>query len=179
MKRTIVALLVLVAVPVFAQTKPPVVKPPVVSKALAPLQGTWVLTTPGGQSLADGAELTIAVTGDQYAQTVKGEVNERGTIKLDVTKTPWWIDLVITEGNDAGKTQIGLLELKGDTMTGLLKFPGDAVRPTTLTPEPNTIAFVGKKKATLIGLTAHRFIEYLAIGSSIIGTSDHRASRQR
>ena len=142
MKRTIMALLVLVAVPVFAQTKPPVV-----SKALAPLQGTWVLTTPSGQSLADGGELDDRRHRRPVRADVNGTVNERGTIKLDVTKTPWWIDLVITEGNDAGKTQIGLLELKGDTMTGLLKFPGDAVRPAKLTPEPNAIAFVGKKKA--------------------------------
>jgi len=149
MKRTILAMLLLAAVPVFAQTKPPVAqtKPPVVSKAMAPLQGTWVLTTPSGQSLADGAELAFVVTGDQYAQSINGEVNERGTIKLDVTKTPWWIDLVITEGKDAGKTQIGVLELKGDTMTGLLKFPSDTVRPTKIAPEPNAIAFVGKKKA--------------------------------
>jgi uncharacterized protein (TIGR03067 family) len=142
MKRSIIALLLLASMPVLAQSKPPVV-----TKALAPLQGTWVLTTPGGQPMAESGELTIAVTGDQYAQAVNGAVNERGTIKLDATKTPMWIDLTITEGSDAGKTQIGLLEVKGDTMTGLLKYPGDLVRPAKIAAEPNAIAFVGKKKA--------------------------------
>lgn len=141
MKRSIIALLVLVAVPVFAQSKPPAVP-----KALAPLQGTWVLTTPAGQPLAQSGELTIEVTGDKYAQAVNGTVNERGSVKVDATKTPMWIDLTITEGTDAGKTQIGLLEVKGDTLSGLLKYPGDTVRPAKIAAEPNAIAFVGKKK---------------------------------
>src|SRR5262245_20921054 len=74
---------------------------PAVYKALAPLQGTWVLTSPSGQPLGgEGGELTFAITGDTYAQAIGGAVNERGTIKVDGTKKPMWIDLAIKDGAD-------------------------------------------------------------------------------
>lgn len=135
-------LLVIAAAPAFAQTKPPAVP-----RALVPFQGTWVLTLPNGQPLAQEGELAIVVTGDKYAQSIAGVVNERGTIKLDATKKPMWIDLLIAEGTDAGKTQVGLVEIKGDAMTGVLKVPGDTVRPTDLSPQEGAIAFLAKKKA--------------------------------
>jgi uncharacterized protein (TIGR03067 family) len=118
----------------------------VVPAALKPLQGTWVLTTPDGQPLMDSGELTIAITGDKYAQAVAGAVNERGTIKLDTTKTPTWIDLSITEGDDAGKTQVGLIEVSGGVMKGVFGMAGSTTRPTSLAPAPDMISFVGKKK---------------------------------
>ena len=98
------------------------------------------------QPLAQSGELSILVTGNSYAQTVAGAVNERGTLKIDATKKPMWIDLTITEGSDAGKTQLGLIEVKGDTFTGILAFPGEATRPASFTATGNVIPFVGKKK---------------------------------
>jgi uncharacterized protein (TIGR03067 family) len=94
----------------------------------------------------DSGELTIAITGDKYAQAVAGAVNERGTIKLDTTKTPTWIDLSITEGDDAGKTQVGLIEVSGGVMKGVFGMAGSTTRPTSLAPAPDMISFVGKKK---------------------------------
>ena len=126
------------------QTKPPATAS--VPAALKPLQGTWILTAPDGSPLAQSGELTITVTGDTYAQAVGGAVNERGTIKLDTTKKPTWIDLTITEGSDAGKLQIGLIEVTGDVMKGVLSTPGNTVRPTSLTPSGDVIPFVAKRK---------------------------------
>ena len=133
------------------QAKPPVTAAAApaaaVPAALKPYQGTWVLTSPDGQPLAQSGELTITVTGDKYAQAVAGAVNERGTIKLDATKKPTWIDLTITEGPDAGKLQVGLIELTGGVMKGVLGAAGSTTRPTSLTaPGPDAISFVGKKK---------------------------------
>jgi uncharacterized protein (TIGR03067 family) len=136
------AILVVASAPLLAQTKPAPV-----SKTLVPFQGTWVLTTPDGQSLAGDSELTITITGDRYAQSVGGAVNERGTFKVDATKKPMWIDLAITEGSDAAKTQVGVIDVKGDTMRGALKAPGDPVRPTSFAAEPGVILFVAKKRA--------------------------------
>jgi uncharacterized protein (TIGR03067 family) len=120
---------------------------PAIDKALAPFQGTWILTTPDGKSLGENAELAFIISGDTYAQSIGGTVNERGTLKLDATKKPAWIDLTIKEGTDAGKTQLGLIEVKGDAMTGIFSFPGDTTRPASLTATGSVIAFVGKKKA--------------------------------
>jgi len=117
-----------------------------VPAALKPLQGTWILTTPDGQPLAQSGDLTLAITGDKYAQSVAGAVNERGTIKLDATKKPTWIDLTITEGADAGKVQVGLIEVTGSAMKGVLGLPGGTTRPASLTPAEGVISFVGKKK---------------------------------
>ena len=127
------------------QTKP-TTPAAAVPAALKPLQGTWVLTTPDGKPLADSGDLTITVTGDKYAQAVAGAVNERGSIKLDATKKPTWIDLTITEGGDAGKLQVGLIEVTGGVMKGVLAIAGSTTRPTSLAPAPDMIAFVGKKK---------------------------------
>jgi uncharacterized protein (TIGR03067 family) len=136
-----IGLILAAAVPAFAQTKPPAVP-----RALVPFQGTWVLSGPSGQPLTQDGELVITVTGDKYAQSVAGAVNERGSIKLDATKKPMWIDLHIAEGNDAGKIQLGLVDIKGDTMTGVLKVPGDTTRPASLAPAEGVISFIAKKK---------------------------------
>ena len=127
------------------QTKPSAAAA-AVPAALKPLQGTWILTTPDGQPLAQSGDLTITITGDKYAQSVAGAVNERGTIKLDATKKPAWIDLTITEGADAGKHQVGLIEVTGGVMKGVFGAPGSTTRPANLTPAANIISFVGKKK---------------------------------
>jgi hypothetical protein len=58
-------------------------------------------------------------------------VNERGTIKLDASKKPAWIDLTITEGADAGKLQVGVIEVTGNvSKTSRAPFrPSRAQRP--------------------------------------------------
>jgi uncharacterized protein (TIGR03067 family) len=146
------ALAILLATSVsFAQTKPAApagqTKPApagAVAAALKPYQGTWILTTPDGQPLAQSGDLTITITGDKYEQAVAGTVNERGSIKLDATKKPTWIDLTITEGSDAGKLQVGVIEVTGTAMKGALGPAGDTTRPTSVTQGP--IVFIAKKK---------------------------------
>jgi len=114
--------------------------------AAAALQGTWILTTVNGEPLSE--ELALTIGGDKYHQTVGGAVNERGTIKIDTTKKPMTIDLVIAEGSDAGKTQLGIIEVTGDTIRGNLDRPGAAQRPTDFNIKDGAIMFVGKRKKT-------------------------------
>ena len=117
-----------------------------VAKALAAIQGTWVIQSINGQSPADmGAEMSLTFTDAAYAQTVNGAVDERGTITIDPSKTPMTIDLTITEGNDAGKVQPGIFEIKDGVMTCKLTFPGETRRPTSLLPEEGFLLFVAKK----------------------------------
>jgi uncharacterized protein (TIGR03067 family) len=85
------------------------------AKALASVQGTWAIVTVNGESNG-GMTMSLTFTGDKYAQTTNGAVDERGAIKIDPAKKPMAIDLIITEGNDAGKLQLGIFELNGDTM---------------------------------------------------------------
>ena len=114
--------------------------------AIAALQGTWQISSLNNQSMpAEGPSLTLTFAGDKYHQTVGSGVNERGSFKLDPSMKPMNIDLVITEGDDAGKTQLGIIEITGDTIRASLATPGAAQRPTDFTVKDGVIVFVGKK----------------------------------
>jgi len=115
--------------------------------ATAALQGTWVITSINGQPAPEGApEMTLTFTGDKYHQTLGGEVNEHGTTKVDASKKPMTIDLIITEGSDAGKTQLGIIEVSGDTVRASLDTPGAGQRPADFTVKDTSLVFEGKKK---------------------------------
>jgi uncharacterized protein (TIGR03067 family) len=113
----------------------------------AALQGTWVVTSLNGQAPPEGTpELTLTFTGGTYHQTLGGEVNERGTFKVDASKKPMTIDLAITEGADAGKAQLGVIEVTGATMRANLDAPGAGQRPPDFTIKEGFLMFVATKK---------------------------------
>ena len=113
----------------------------------AALQGTWIITSVNGQTAPEGSpQMTLTFAGDKYHQTVGSEVTERGTIKVDASKKPMTIDLMIAEGSDAGKTQLGVIELSGDTLRANLDTPGARQRPSDFTVKEGFVMFEGKKK---------------------------------
>jgi len=110
-----------------------------VDKAFAPLQGTWTITTFNGQSTDGmGGTSALVIKDDKY-QVTSGTVDERGSLKLDATKKPMTIDLIIEEGNDAGKLQLGIIEVTGDTMKVKLNLAGATPRPTSFEAEEGQI----------------------------------------
>ena len=116
------------------------------SNGAAALQGTWAVTSLNGQAAPEGAPaMTVTFTGDQYHQTLGGKVIERGTFRLDASKKPMTIDLLIAEGDDAGKAQIGVAEVSGDTMRLSLDTPGAGRRPTDFTVSDGVVVIAGKK----------------------------------
>jgi len=121
-------------------------KPADAAKTLAAFQGNWVITSINGQSLADsGMEMSLAITGNAYVQTMNGAVNEKGTIKVDTSKKPSPIDFTILEGDDTGKPQVGLIQIEGDVMTAKLGTPGNTVRPTGMAPEEGFFMVTAKR----------------------------------
>ena len=116
------------------------------SKVQTLAQGTWVLTTANGEDLTGAPEITVTITGDKYVQTTAGNIVERGSFKIDETKKPMTIDLIITEGDAAGKTQLGVIEVTETTMRGNLNTAGESVRPKDLAPVDGFFAFTAKKK---------------------------------
>ena len=120
-------------------------KPSASSQALTTAQGTWIIKTFNGQPAGEG-EVSLTITGDKYAQTVNGTVNERGTLAIDPAKKPMTIDLTIQEGDDAGKLQLGLVEIAGDTMTLKLNVPGTPTRPKDLSVEEGFFVVVCSRK---------------------------------
>jgi uncharacterized protein (TIGR03067 family) len=103
-----------------------------VKREVEKLQGNWAITSFNGEAVPPEAEFYLALKGDKYEQWMSGSVNERGSIKIDPRTKPMSIDLVITEGDDAGKTQPGVYELNGETISLGLAIPGNTVRPTAV-----------------------------------------------
>lgn len=98
----------------------------------AMLQGNWAVASFNGEPIPAEAEAFLVFTGDKYEQWTGSNVDERGTIKLDTSKKPMAIDLIIVEGGDAGQTQLGVFELSGDTLNITLTTPGNAARPAAI-----------------------------------------------
>ncbi len=110
------------------------------------MQGTWAVVTINGQALADGGmQMSLTFTGEQYAQSMDGAVNERGSIKINPAKKPMTMDLNIAEGDDAGKLQLGVFAVEGDTMTLHLNLAGATERPTDLVAKDGFFLVVMKK----------------------------------
>ena len=122
-------------------------KPTTPAQVQASLQGTWVVKSFNGQPAGEGdQEVLLIVTGDKYAQSVGGTVNERGTFKLDTAKTPMAVDLNILEGDDTGKVQLGVLEINGDTLTCKLNTPGVSTRPANIAVEEGFFLIVAARR---------------------------------
>jgi uncharacterized protein (TIGR03067 family) len=138
--------LALVAFTLFTGQATPAQTPaaaPALSKEAAALLGRWVVTLLNDQDPQGALELQFE--GNKYAVAGAG-ADENGTFKLDATKTPWTFDLTIVEGTDAGKVQLGILEMKGDAIHGLLAIAGGPTRPANFDSADGAIAFVAVKK---------------------------------
>jgi uncharacterized protein (TIGR03067 family) len=107
------------------------------SKDLKKLQGSWTVVSMEikGQKLPEDklkeADIKLVVKDGKYAQQVQGEIMEEGTFKLDPSKKPAAIDLSIDSGNDKGKMQRGIYEIKGDTWRISFAKAGSKDRPTS------------------------------------------------
>jgi uncharacterized protein (TIGR03067 family) len=125
------------------QTPPAAPKPQPVDKAFAPLQGTWVVNDINGQA---PPSMLLSFKGDKYEQSVNDTINERGTVKLNTSQKPIAIDLVIQEGSDTGKLQLGIVEVTGDKMRLKLAFPADTNRPKAFEGEGGLMVNLTKRK---------------------------------
>jgi uncharacterized protein (TIGR03067 family) len=143
---TTLALATLFSIGAAAQTTAPAPAQDAMPKDLAAIQGTWMIISVNDQALADqGVEMGLTFTGNKYSQITNGAISETGTIKLDGTKKPMSIDLNIMEGDDAGKLQLGIIEITGDTAKGLFAAPGSGTRPADFMSSDGAIFFTAKK----------------------------------
>jgi uncharacterized protein (TIGR03067 family) len=82
------------------------------------LEGVWIVTAfeKDGNRIAgdDTKEWKLVVKGDKYTMTIGDQVEE-GTFKLNPSQPLKTVDLMPTSGEAAGKTRLGIYELKGDT----------------------------------------------------------------
>ena len=82
-----------------------------------------------------GAHKAFIVKGNAYEGVTNAKTDERGTIALNPTTTPWSIDLTVIEGPGMKGLQLGVVELTADTMIMALSETGQPVRPAGLSGE--------------------------------------------
>jgi uncharacterized protein (TIGR03067 family) len=109
------------------------------------LQGTWTITSMDGKAMPAEPALTLTIAGTLYWQARGGEINERGTIQIDSSKTPMAIDFRIDEGPGAGMTQLAIADVAGDMMQLGLDLPGTNQRPLDFSVSRGAIVLIARK----------------------------------
>jgi uncharacterized protein (TIGR03067 family) len=82
--------------------------------------GTWVATSyvEHGKKNSDviDAKFTLVLKDGKYTVKINGEVADQGTFTFDASKSPKHIDTTSSEGDNKGKVDRGIYELKGDVL---------------------------------------------------------------
>jgi uncharacterized protein (TIGR03067 family) len=65
----------------------------------------------------------------KYTSLIMGKQDEAGSYKIDAKQKPAHIDLMVEDGKDKGKTQLGLVAVDGDVLKLALAKPGEKNRP--------------------------------------------------
>ena len=123
-------------------------------KDLDRLQGDWTTKS----FLLDGGPLPkekqfpdrlMTIKDDTFSEFRGGKVAVRGTIKLDPTKSPKWLDATFTQGGPTGETVRGIYQLDGDTLKVCVGTP-ETERPAKFESKSGTkmrlIVYERKKK---------------------------------
>jgi uncharacterized protein (TIGR03067 family) len=106
--------------------------------------GTWQAVTaelagkPFPQQITDS--ITLVVKDGGYLVMV-GDKPDKGTVKVDTSKTPHTMDITGTEGPNKGKTFLCIYEVKGDKLKVCYDLSGKA-RPSEFKTEPNTLLYL-------------------------------------
>jgi len=122
------------------------VAPRLAAMSLADFDGTWLLAdaeyegNPITDGSLDGAVLTLA--GGKYGFRLN-DTTADGTVTLDTSHTPAWMDLAEVNGPNAGRVIKVLVELTADGWRGAYAMGGGA-RPTALKTESGSSQFLGR-----------------------------------
>jgi uncharacterized protein (TIGR03067 family) len=105
----------------------------VAKKDIAALQGEWTLVsgTADGQPMADAMvkQMKRVCKEDEVTVTLGTQLILKAKITVDPEKKPKTIDYEMTGGVNAGKKQLGIYQLEGDSLRACFGAPG-ADRPT-------------------------------------------------
>ena len=108
-----------------------------VKKEQEKFQGEWKLV---GQE-----EVSLKFKGDVYEFTFGGQ-EEKGKMKFNPKTKPAQVDVDITDGNDAGKKQVGIYEWDGDKVKFCFAQAGETKRPEKFdSSDSNLVSFTFEK----------------------------------
>jgi len=116
------------------------------------VEGSWATTS----LMLDGKKLpgdvlekimpAFTFKEGKYASLVMGKQDEAGSYKIDASAKPAHIDLMIEEGKDKGKTQLGLVAVDGDVLKMALAQPGEKDRPKNFDGATGIVATFKRSK---------------------------------
>jgi uncharacterized protein (TIGR03067 family) len=110
-----------------------------VKKDLALLQGEWSMVSGSADAQPMPEEMRKQMKrvckGNETTTTMGEQVFLKAKITIDPSKKPKAIDYDMTGGPNAGKKQLGIYEVDGDTFKACFAKPGDD-RPTDFTSKP-------------------------------------------
>jgi uncharacterized protein (TIGR03067 family) len=111
-----------------------------VKKELARFEGTWKwVVLEAEKTKLSEEELKhprLKIMGDKFTVTEESGTFS-GTFKVDPSKKPKTIDVTVTDGQDKGKTYLGIYELEGDTYKVCVD-PEGKNRPTEFAIKPGS-----------------------------------------
>lgn len=113
------------------------------------IKGIWAVDslTFDGTKVPDdptAGPMLTAFDGRQYVQRKGQTITEEGSYETDPTKSPRTIDFVIKKGDEAGKRQLGIYEVEGNTLRLCLAEPGSRKRPASFAA-PRTLVVVNTR----------------------------------
>lgn len=99
------------------------------------IEGKWNAT--GGssdgkkipQEIIDKIMLVVTFKDGKYSVTVGDKQVESGTYKIDASKKPAAIDMLIAEGKDKDKKQLAIYKIEADKLTVAIGAAGSDKRP--------------------------------------------------
>ncbi len=102
------------------------------------LQGTWTITTleVDGQQMSAPENAHIVIKGSRFTSHGMG-AEYAGTLKLDASVNPRWLDMKFDTGHAKGTTNPGIYELKGNQLKLCLATRG-TVRPKKFASTPGS-----------------------------------------
>jgi RNA polymerase sigma-70 factor (ECF subfamily) len=109
-----------------------------VKAELKKFQGTWVdiYAEKAGKKQAEVGDHELKFDGDTFSVADHGQVEEKGTIKLDPSKKPREIDLRVRDRNNEEKTVLGIYAWDGENLMFCWGKPGGEKRPLDFTTSP-------------------------------------------
>lgn len=104
---------------------------------LKKIEGTWVITSAeqGGKAADRRRGDRLTFRGENLTVQHDGKEEFKATIKLHPDQKPKAIDLTIAEGEEKGKTALGIYALDGDDLKFCFNEPGGEGRPTEFTSQ--------------------------------------------
>jgi uncharacterized protein (TIGR03067 family) len=116
-------------------------------KGLLELQGTWQLESieDGKKAKIDVKKRTLFVGADLVLVQQGEKLVQAGQVRLNTSKSPPTIDIVVRKGEHEDNTMLGIYELKGDTLKVCFDPEGES-RPKKFEAKKDSAVFVAVYK---------------------------------